>query len=89
VTQPGQAPPPYNPADSKRIVAGILGILLGGFGVHRFILGDAMGGVLRIVITFVTCGIGSLIGLIEGIIYLTKSDEQFHQEYIVQKKGWF
>lgn len=75
--------------ESKRILCGVLGILLGGWGVHRFILGDVTGGIIRIVLTFVTCGIGGLIGLIEGIIYLTKSDEQFVQEYQIGKKGWF
>ncbi|GAB4187989.1 MAG: hypothetical protein Kow00105_02670 [Phycisphaeraceae bacterium] len=35
------------------------------------------------------CGSGSLIGLIEGIIYLTKSDEEFVELYINQKKAWF
>lgn len=75
--------------ESKRILAGILGIVLGGLGVHRFILGDAPGGIIRIVITFVTCGIGAVIGLIEGIIYLTKSDEEFDQIYVQGKKGWF
>ncbi|MEM0913232.1 MAG: NINE protein [Planctomycetota bacterium] len=73
----------------KKVIAGILGILLGGIGLHRFILGDATGGILRIVITVVTCGVGSIIGLIEGIIYLTKSDEEFVQTYIVEKKAWF
>jgi TM2 domain-containing membrane protein YozV len=65
------------PGAEKKMVAGILGILLGGLGIHRFILGDATGGILRIVITIFTCGAGSIIGLIEGIIYLTKSDEEF------------
>ncbi len=48
------------------------------------------------VITFVTCGIGaflvfipSIIGLVEGIMYLTKSDEEFVQTYIINKKPWF
>lgn len=74
---------------SKKIAAGICGILLGGLGIHRFILGDATGGVIRIVITVLTCGMGSVIGLVEGIIYLTKSDEDFYQTYGVQKKAWF
>lgn len=77
------------PGAEKKIIAGICGILLGGLGVHRFVLGDAVGGILRIVITVITCGAGSLIGLIEGIIYLTKSDEDFVETYINQKKGWF
>lgn len=77
------------PGAEKKLLAGILGILLGGLGIHRFVLGDAVGGILRIVITFVTCGAGSIIGLIEGIIYLTKTDEEFVELYINQKKGWF
>ena len=75
--------------DSQRVAAGVLGILLGGLGIHRFILGDALGGILRIVITFVTCGFGSILGLIEGIVYLTKSDEEFIQIYQIEKKAWF
>jgi TM2 domain-containing membrane protein YozV len=77
------------PGAEKKVLAGILGILFGGLGIHRFILGDAVGGILRIVITICTCGAGSIIGLIEGIIYLTKSDEEFVETYINQKKGWF
>lgn len=73
----------------KKLVAGICGILLGGFGVHKFILGYTTEGIIQIVITIVTCGIGSLVGLIEGIIYLTKSDEEFVRTYIQNKKGWF
>lgn len=75
--------------ESKRVLAGIMGIVLGALGVHRFIIDDVKGGILRIVITIVTCGLGNLIGLIEGIIYLTKSDEEFIQTYQVEKKGWF
>ncbi len=73
----------------KKIVAGICGILLGGFGVHKFILGYTTEGIIQIVITFVTCGAGSVVGLVEGIIYLTKSDEDFVRTYIQNKKGWF
>lgn len=77
------------PGAEKKIVAGICGILLGGLGVHRFVLGDVTGGIIRIIITVVTCGAGSIIGLIEGIIYLTKSDQDFVETYINQKKAWF
>ena len=77
------------PGADKKVTAGICGILLGAWGVHRFILGDATGGIIRIVLTLVTCGAASIIGLIEGIIYLTKSDEDFVNEYITNQKGWF
>lgn len=79
---------PTIPGAEKKIVAGILGILLGWLGVHRFYLGDVLGGILRIVITIVSCGFGSVLGLIEGIIYLTKSDEEFVSLYITGDKKW-
>ena len=77
------------PGAEKKIAAGICGILIGGLGVHRFILGDTTGGIIRIGLSLVTCGAATIIGLIEGIIYLTKSDEDFVNEYITNKKGWF
>ena len=73
----------------KKIAAGICGIVVGGFGVHKFILGYTTEGIIQLVITLLTCGAGSIIGLIEGIIYLTKSDEDFVRTYIQNKKGWF
>ncbi|MBI3881835.1 MAG: TM2 domain-containing protein [Verrucomicrobia bacterium] len=73
----------------KKIAAGICGILLGGLGIHKFILGYTKEGIIQIVITVVTCGVGSIVGLIEGIIYLTKSDEDFVRTYVQNKKGWF
>ncbi len=36
-----------------------------------------------------TCGAFGIVGLIEGIMYLTKTDDQFVSEYIVGKKQWF
>jgi TM2 domain-containing membrane protein YozV len=82
---------------SKRIVAGVLGIILGSLGIHKFILGYTKEGIITLLITFIlgiiTCGMATwaigIITLIEGIIYLTKSDEEFIQTYQVNKKGWF
>lgn len=76
---PAQAPmagangpvPPGEP--QSRLVVGLLGIFLGGFGVHRFLLGYTTIGIIQIVVTFLTCGIGSWWGLIEGIMVLAKS----------------
>lgn len=83
--------------DNKKMIAGILAIVLGALGIHKFILGYNKEGVIMLIITivigFFTCGIGAsamgLVGLIEGIIYLTKSDEEFYNTYQVGKKGWF
>ena len=62
------------PPDAKsKLVAGLLGIFLGGFGVHRFYLGYTQIGVIQIIVTIVTCGLGSIWGLVEGILILTGS----------------
>ncbi len=73
----------------KKILAGLLGIFLGGFGAHKFVLGYTKEGIIQLVVTFVTCGLFSVVGLIEGIIYLTKTDEEFVATYITGRKGWF
>lgn len=71
----------------KKVPAGILGILLGGLGIHKFYLGYTKEGIIQILLSFIC--IGGIIGLIEGIIYLTKSDEEFVRTYVQGKKGWF
>ena len=77
----------------KKIAAGVCGILLGSLGIHKFILGLTTPAVIMLLVSVLTCGIGAIpmgiIGLVEGIIYLTKSDEEFYETYIVGKKGWF
>ena len=73
----------------KKIVAGICTILLGWAGVHKFILGYTTEGIIQLVIGILTCGLSNIIGIVEGIIYLTKSDEEFVRTYIQGKKGWF
>jgi len=65
----------------QKIVAGILGILLGGFGVHHFYLGSTMAGVVLLIATIVTCGLASILGLIEGILVLVMDDAEFDQRY--------
>lgn len=87
--------------ENKKILAGILAILLGGFGIHKFILGYQKEGIILLILTVIgivtSCiVIGSfilmatwLIGLIEGIIYLTKTDAEFYNTYQVGRKPWF
>ncbi len=65
----------------KKMVAGILAILLGAFGIHKFYLGYITAGIIQIVLSAL-CGIGGIIGLIEGIIYLTKTDDEFESVYV-------
>lgn len=64
-----------------KTTAGILGILLGSLGVHQFYLGSTVTGVIEIALTFVTCGIGSLLGLVEGILILIMDQNEFDQRY--------
>ncbi|WP_299188646.1 TM2 domain-containing protein [uncultured Aquimarina sp.] len=75
--------------DNKKVLAGVLGIIFGSLGIHKFVLGYNKEGIIQLIISVVTCGAGGIIGLIEGIIYLTKSDEEFYQTYQVGKKPWF
>jgi TM2 domain-containing membrane protein YozV len=80
-------------ASSKKIAAGICGILVGSLGIHKFVLGINTPAIIMLLVTLLTCGAGAIvmhaIGLVEGIIYLTKSDEDFYQTYVVGKKEWF
>ena len=72
--QPGQFQQVIVNREAKsRIVAGILGILLGGLGIHRFYLGYIGIGIAQICVSFLTLGIGSIWGLIEGVLILVKS----------------
>lgn len=90
----------------KKILAGIMGIVLGGLGIHKFVLGYQQEGIIMLSVNLlsiigfmVSCGIlfplifvsmaVGVVGLVEGIMYLTKSDEEFVQTYIINKKPWF
>jgi TM2 domain-containing membrane protein YozV len=81
------------PGADKKLLAGLLAIFLGSLGIHKFILGYKTPGLIMLLVSVLTCGIGAsvmwVIGLIEGIIYLTKSDEEFVATYINGKKEWF
>ena len=85
--------PDFRHAIENKTAAGLCGILLGGLGIHKFLLGFTTPGIIMLVVTTLSCGFAApvmwTIGLIEGIIYLTKSDEDFYQTYVVEKKGWF
>ncbi len=75
--------------ESKRVLAGILAILIGSIGIHKFVLGYTKEGIIQIIATIITCGFAGIIPFIEGIIYLTKSDDDFIETYQVNHRGWF
>jgi TM2 domain-containing membrane protein YozV len=93
---PLMPPPPPGPSDpraSTKIAAGIFGILLGCLGIHKFILGYTGAGLIMLLVTVLTCGIASpimhIIGIIEGIVYLTKTDSEFVRIYVEGRREWF
>jgi TM2 domain-containing membrane protein YozV len=85
----------------NKIGAGLLAIFLGALGVHKFYLGYKNEGIILLALTgsgilfsFLLVGllwvwIPGLIALIEGIIYLTKTDEEFERVYVVGRRPWF
>ena len=82
--------------DKNRIVAAILALVLGGIGIHKFYLGKTTAGVLMLLggtVGWITFGfvpaLVYLIAFIEFIIYLTKSDQQFYQDYVAGDRSWF
>jgi len=104
-------PPGFNKSEvnQKKTLAGILGILFGAFGVHKFILGYTTPAVITLSVSLACMVLGccggmlllipyvlllgyfafAVIGLVEGIIYLTKSDEEFYNTYILGRREWF
>ena len=83
--------------ENKKVLAGITAILLGGFGVHKFVLGYNKEGIILLIGTIVISVLSfGLLGwlvwiftLIEGIIYLTKTNNEFHKTYQKGTKPWF
>ncbi len=68
-----------------KIVAGILAILLGSLGIHHFYLGSPVSGIVYLLVTLFTCGTAAalvgVLALVEGIMLLVMSDEEFDQRY--------
>lgn len=94
--------PDYHEFTGKKIAAGVCGILLGAFGVHKFILGLNQSGSIMLAVTIGGIILGgclivpvlatlamSAVGVIEGILYMTKSNDDFYETYAVKKKEWF
>lgn len=91
-TRANTPPPPYCgvPAQSytgsgKRVAAGILAILLGWLGVQYFYINKIGGGFLTILISILTCGIWQVVTLVQGILMLTMTDQEFDRKYIETK----
>ncbi len=90
----------YSPPVARtkdHVAAGLLGIFLGALGIHKFYLGYSTSGFIMLGIAIVggiftfglAAGVMWLIGLIEGVLYLLKSQAEFEQIYVYQKREWF
>ena len=94
-SQPTYASPTMGTKD--HVAAGLLAILLGWLGIHKFYLGYNTSGFIMLgvsilggIITFsLAAGVMCIIGIVEGILYLTKSQSEFEQMYVFSKREWF
>ena len=98
-----QAPQPDAPVGGRlpsrskeKLVAGLLALFLGTLGIHKFYLGYTKAGVIMLLVSVigsVLFGAGpavmAVIALIEAIMYLTKSDDDFDRIYVLGTKEWF
>lgn len=98
--QPYYQQPYYQPQyvqTKDHVAAGLLAIFLGSLGIHKFYLGYNTAGFIMLAVTTIgsllTFGLAgavmALIGLIEGIVYLVKSQSEFEQVYVFNKRDWF
>jgi TM2 domain-containing membrane protein YozV len=81
------------PGSKSKVAAGLLAIFLGWAGIHKFYLGYSTAGVIMVLVSVLSCcvlsPVMSIIGLIEGIIYLTKTDAEFEETYVRRQQPWF
>lgn len=101
---PPPLPPLISLSDitTKKILAAVCGILAGQFGLHKFALSLNTSGAIMLSVTIggymlMPCTVGASVicpaimhglGVIEGIVYLVRSDAEFHQRYVVNKQAW-
>ncbi len=96
--QPYQQPYAQAAPNTKdHVAAGLLAIFLGSLGIHKFYLGYNTPGFIMLAVTIVgsifSLGLAGLamvvISIVEGVLYLSKSQTEFEQIYVFNKKEWF
>lgn len=96
--QPCQQPyAQASPCSKDHVAAGLLAIFLGSLGIHKFYLGYNTPGFIMLAVTIVgsifSLGLAGLamvvISIVEGVLYLSKSQTEFEQIYVFNKKEWF
>lgn len=86
-----------SPCSKDHVAAGLLAIFLGSLGIHKFYLGYNTPGFIMLAVTIVgsifSLGLAGLamvvISIVEGVLYLSKSQTEFEQIYVFNKKEWF
>ena len=71
---------------NKKLVAGLTGIFLGAFGVHKFILGYTKPAVIMLVASLLTCGVGYFVF---QVIYISVFQHRFYFLYIFRFLFWY
>jgi len=84
------------PPETNRVAAGVFALLLGTLGIHKFILGYPVAGIVMLLVSvigsfcfFLGPIVMGLVALIEGILYLSKSEEEFYRTYVENRRSWF
>lgn len=82
--------------ESKKLAAALLALFVGCFGIHKFYLGYKNQGLIMLLVFlfgFILLGLPSaiiaVIAFIEFVIYITKSDQEFTQTYVIGRRPWF
>ena len=96
-TSPPLSDPSWEDIKNKRTSTGVFGLFFGYLGIHKFILGYEREGFIYLAVSIIggiiTCGIATAvagtIAIIESIMYLTKTPEEFKRLYIDKKTAWF
>lgn len=69
-------------ADSKRVVCGVLAILVGGLGLQYFLIGKTAAGLINIALSLCTCWLWSLVNFVQGILILCMSDADWRRKFV-------
>ena len=72
----------YGTSGKSRTTAGLLALLLGGFGIHYFYLGKAAGGLVCLLLSLITCGLWAILTFIQGIVIMTMKQEDFERKFV-------
>lgn len=80
---PGSGPIyPQSQYPKSKTTAGVLAILLGGLGIHYFYCGKVGAGFITILLAIVTFGVWNILTLVQGIMMLSMTDQQFNDKYV-------